>query len=642
MSFNNDIFYDNYPIREAGTTAQTKQYWLSPYEKNLAHLFYHWRHRPDGSSADSINLETPLQIVDVNGEINIAALAGSFKDFAQALNVVHELELSEDHVAAAYGLFDRRLEVMPSGSDRVLVAGLAAAAFVRAGLRVHLVGDAEYREVVLSKLLPIFDYLGISLGEVLAGDDEAKRRESYRCDVTLLSAREIAMDFLRDSVNWPKRGNRAHRVVDRLVGRRSKHKYKIMSGLPCAIHLDAQAALIDKARAPIVLTQDAHPMHEIEELQRALELATSMELAKDYIYSGKELEIAYTHEGKAKIDAWAKQFGGIWSVPSAADLMIAIALVVQNIVQIDRHYRIKNSLLEWIVADALVPGMSYYSKAFMTRVVELQQECAVTGQQEVVGRASYQHVFNRYIHLCGLSHASGYSAIEFSDVYGLKSRTTKPQRLKIDKTVFVEDQEQKLNALVERVVRLKAKELTILCVGQNEQSLQLYDALKTSSLVTQSFDDANLFSAAAHSFAFGDVILSSSIVLASVAGPVWQSMAVPIHVIVCNRSIDWYEDALLSHLIAEIKCHDGRSSQFIAKDEEVFQNHHLPVLNLLEKPLLQVGTLGENLFQFLLELRIKIIHKQVADDAFKVRRNLLTHDQGMQSMLSFSGKGLYE
>ncbi|MFT5656427.1 MAG: preprotein translocase subunit SecA, partial [Arenicella sp.] len=338
MHFDAEIFYDCYPIRSAGGQAELPKYWLSPHKKNVLQLIQLYNRGADDTQKNLDQIQSNKQsqrAIDANGMVDLESLAQSFNLFQAALNQVHCLSLSEHNITAAYGLFERRVEVLRSRSDRVLVAGLAATAFVQSGVRVHLVCDKSYQELVSKYLLPILDRLQISLGVVLSGDSEAKRHSNYSCDITMVSARECAMDFLRDSVNWPKRGNAAHRVVDKLLGRRAKHPGRIMSGLPCAIHLDAQSALIDNARAPIVLTQDAHPMHEVDELQRALELASKLNLAQDYIYSGKELEIAYTVQGKQQIEAWAKEFGGIWSMPSVADLIIAIALVVQNIVHKD-------------------------------------------------------------------------------------------------------------------------------------------------------------------------------------------------------------------------------------------------------------------------------------------------------------------
>ena len=646
MSFSADIFHDRYPIREAGATAYSKQYWVSQHRKNLSHLQELCAQGEQGQTGQVTNEQgSSVSTIDADGEIKLSALAKFFGDYRHALKDVHGLDLSQHHITAAYGLFERRVEVLRTDSDRVLVAGLAASAFVQSGVSVHLIGDATYEKLVLEKLVPMLDYLEISFGKVTVGDDERTRHQNYSCDITLVSARECAMDFLRDSVNWPKRGNRAHRVVDRLVGRRAKHKMRIMNGLPCAIHLDAQSALIDKARAPIVLTQDAHPMHEVEELQRALELAQSMQLAKDFIYSGKELEIAYTQEGKVKIEAWANEHGGIWLVPSAADLMIAIALVVQNIIHLDQHYRITNDLLEWIVPDQLVPGMRYYSKPFLTRAVELANQCSMTGMQEVVGRASYQHVFNRYIHLCGLSHAAGLASEEFTEVYGLTTAKTTKGALAIDRTTILIDDAAKIEYIKAMLEKTSQRpECTLLCTGTNEQGQALSQAIQSFGLISHFFQSSDDLSAAiaAQKLAIGDFVLVDMQTLASVAPEIWSASSTRFSLVFLNRSIDWYEDALMLQFDSTKVSELGQVRQVLSYQEEVFQNHQLKWLRRLAPKLNSLGRLGRALFQTLLELRIATIQKQVAKESYNVRKNLLTHDKGMQSMLSFSGKGLYE
>lgn len=642
MSFSADIFYDPYPIRQAGDAAPFKTHWLSPHQRNLASL---QRKLADAANSTSdTDLARPSPIFTSQGEISLDALCIFFSQYRDALQQVHGLDLSEQNIANAYGLFSRRVETLQTRSDRVLVAGLAATAFARSGVSVHLIGDESFTGLVLNKLVPMLDYLEISFAVVKLGDSESERRRAYACDVVLLSARECAMDFLRDSVNWPKRGNRANRLVDGLIGRRAKNTLRIMNGLTCAIHLDAQSALIDNARAPIVLTQDAHPMHEVEELERALELAPSLGLASDYIFSGEGLEIAYTAQGKEKISAWAEQYGGIWGVPSAADLMIALALVALNILQKDLHYAVSKGQLKWLLPDDLVPGMKYYSKPFMTRVVELREGCSLTGLQEVVGRASYQHVFNRYIHLCGLAHATGYANGEFREIYRLSAESGRAKQ-RFDKTILLANDEQKLAYLSARLNMSDANAAcTIYCVGVNQQGQELAHEIGQVGGISHTFTDSENMSHAIASQILqnGDRVLTDAQTLAGVASEIWRNTAQRFSLVVLNRSIDWYEDALVMQFAAADAGSITSREQVLSYQEEVLQNHSLPVLRRLQSVVPVFGRLGQSLFQVALEYRIARIQKQVAQESYNVRKNLLTHDEGMQSTLSFSGKGLYE
>jgi len=54
------------------------------------------------------------------------------------------------------------------------------------------------------------------------------------------------------------------------------------------------------------------------------------------------------------------------------------------------------------------------------------------------------------------------------------------------------------------------------------------------------------------------------------------------------------------------------------------------------------GFLGMRLSGYLLERKIRRIQAQRARESFVVREGLLNHDTTMHSMLSFSGRGLYE
>lgn len=646
--------YDIYPIRgagEAATYAPIKVAQHAERANKLEHSF-HKLAETNPALSDRIGEYAGAQklrfaIFNQQGQINPEALARSFKAYEHALFESHKLKLEPNHLKAGLGLFERRVEQIRSASERVLVAGLACTGFAHAGVKVHLIADSEeYSSLVKQYLLPVFDKLNLSIGFVETGDSEGLRRRAYNSDVTILSSRECAMDFLRDAVNWPRRGNNAHRLIDRMMGKRANNKNKILQGLPSAIHLDAYSGLISNARAPIVLTQNAHPMHETEEIKRALELAKNLSVAKHYLFTGKELELEYTPEGKAQIDAWAAEIGEIWAVPSAADLMIAIAIVVDKLVVEDKHYVIQNGRLAWKVADKLVPGLVSYSKEFMTRVLEIKHDCSLTGEQEIVGRASYQHVFNRYIHLSGMTHSSYLINQELKEVYGLQCDIAPRATvgIRFDTSVLVDDDLQLINYLLEQLETHKSQALSMICVGSMGEGHQLQEGLQSQYQATKVIESSTELSEIlvdAHDN-LGRSIIVDAHLISTIPDDLWRSAQAEIHMYVCHRSLDGYQDSLLMGFDQSLVSGLTRSLQVLSVEANLFAEHPPVRLRKIEPYLLKLGSVGNACWKMLLEWQIRKRQQEVAAEGYRVRRNLLNHDKGIQSMLSFSGKGLYE
>lgn len=366
MTLDTGILSDIYPLRRSGGLPNSGHHSLSCRRADARHLIrlYRAERRRQTTIADS----TAADHEDRAPPGEDAAVARSFARFALALSQEHGVDAGSSHVASAYAMLRRRVDEVAHRRDRMIAAGLATAALANKGMRVHLVTEDEQgTRHLASWLAPVLERLGIDTAAVYPGLDEPARIQAYRAAITMLSAREVAMDFLRDAVHWPERGNPALRSLDQLMGARARSRSIVMRGLPSAIHVDIDATLIDNARTPIVLTRDAHPMHETEELKRALELAERLQPERHFELLGESREVSLTAEGRRQLEAWGGQLGGLWAVQHIAELLISVAILVRAVLRKGVHYRVDNDAIEWLVQERLVPGMAYYSRPFVTK-----------------------------------------------------------------------------------------------------------------------------------------------------------------------------------------------------------------------------------------------------------------------------------
>ena len=143
-------------------------------------------------------------------------------------------------MAAAVSVLQGRAAELGRGEGKSLALALAAAVRALGGTPVHLV-LREDRDVDAQAALlrPFFGALGLGCGAVVGATPAAERREAYRADVCIATARELALDHLRDGHGEPHR----HLHDDTTTGSRRPER-------ACAFLDDIDALLIDEALAP--------------------------------------------------------------------------------------------------------------------------------------------------------------------------------------------------------------------------------------------------------------------------------------------------------------------------------------------------------------------------------------------------------
>jgi preprotein translocase subunit SecA len=102
---------------------------------------------------------------------------------------------------AAWLMLDGQFAEMATGEGKTLAAGMAAAAAALAGVPVHLVTANDYLvQRDRAKLEPVYSGLGLTSACVLPAMTRPQREAAYACDIVVLTARELAFDYLRDHI----------------------------------------------------------------------------------------------------------------------------------------------------------------------------------------------------------------------------------------------------------------------------------------------------------------------------------------------------------------------------------------------------------------------------------------------------------
>lgn len=331
-------------------------------------------------------------------------------------------------LVGGWALLNGMIAEMETGEGKTLTATLAAATAALSGRAVHIITVNDYlAERDTEWMRPIFEALGLSVGCIKGGMDPDSRRAAYNCDVTYCSNKEIAFDYLRDRMVLGGKPRAIAMRLDALIGAGMRSRL-LLRGLQFAIVDEADSVLIDEARTPLILSADADYSQEEAVHRQALDLAKQLS-GTDYTIGDDGIEI--TENGDNRLEKLAKTLTGVWKGPRRREQLVRQALSALHVFKRDKHYLVRDGKVVIIdeFTGRLMPDRSW--EQGLHQLIELKEDCDVTGRRETLARISYQRFFRRYVQMSGMTGTASEVAKELWAVYGLRVAripTNKPAR----------------------------------------------------------------------------------------------------------------------------------------------------------------------------------------------------------------------
>lgn len=321
-----------------------------------------------------------------------------------------------------------RIAEMQTGEGKTLTATLPACAAGLAGIPVHVVTANDYLAARdADKMRPLYEALGIRVGVVVDGMAASARRAAYQCDVTYCSSKELAFDYLRDSVaREAGTGDAARRL--RLMAGSARSDETVMHGLFFAVVDEADSVLVDEARTPLILARDEDAKIDRQFCERALEVASSLQRPADYTLHAGERSILLSDLGRTRIRELTAGFGGLWETTVVREEAVTNGLAALHLYNRDEHY---------IVRDGAVAIVDEYTGRVMKdrswgeglhQLIEVKEGCPTSSRRTVLARMTYQRFFARYPHLGGMTGTAREIGGELRSVYRLPVQTVAPHR----------------------------------------------------------------------------------------------------------------------------------------------------------------------------------------------------------------------
>lgn len=150
---------------------------------------------------------------------------------AQALS----FQATDEQLLAGLLLYQGRVVEMDAGEGKTVAAAFPAVMHAVAGRPVHVVTANDYLAGRDAEwLAPVYESLGLGVRALLSHMSDTERRDAYRGQIVYGTLREFGFDFLRDNLRYSA-------------------DEKVQGPLDVAIVDEADQALIDEARTPLII-----------------------------------------------------------------------------------------------------------------------------------------------------------------------------------------------------------------------------------------------------------------------------------------------------------------------------------------------------------------------------------------------------
>ncbi len=329
------------------------------------------------------------------------------------------------------------------------------------GRGVHLVTVNDYlarRDALW--MGPIYLFLGLSVGVInheasyrVVWEDEGtfrtvlepcSRKEAYDADVTYGTNNEFGFDYLRDNMKYS---------LDEMVQRELNY----------AIIDEVDSILIDEARTPLIISG---PSEESTNLYYVIDrVVRKLRKEKDFTVDEKAHSVVLTEEGIKH----AEKLLGVENLydPRHVDLVhhLQQALRAHHLYKRDVDYIVKDGKV--IIVDEftgrLMPGRRWSDG--LHQAVEAKEGVKIESENQTLATVTFQNFFRMYNKIAGMTGTAETEAMEFKKIYNLEVvvvPTNKPMIRKDFDDVVYKTEEEKFEAIVEKIKQLNALGIPVL------------------------------------------------------------------------------------------------------------------------------------------------------------------------------------
>ncbi len=321
-------------------------------------------------------------------------------------------------------LHSGRLAELKTGEGKTLMTVAPAYLNALAGKGVHVVTVNDYlTERNADWMRPVYSYLGVTVGAILANMDNEQRKQAYNCDITYGTNNEFGFDYLRDNMKFPP-------------------EQKVQRGFAYAIVDEIDSILIDEARTPLIISgqgeDDTYKFHEVDKYVNQLsEVKKNPEtddypdevqgevVEGDYKLNEKNKGVAFTDQGMLHIEEILKKHNIITSGSLFDEENFEY---IHYFTQAVRAHKLYKPDVDYVVKDGEVQIVDEFTGRILEgrrygdglhQAIEAKEHIKIAQRNRTLATITFQNFFRMYKKLSGMTGTADTEAVEFNKIYNL-------------------------------------------------------------------------------------------------------------------------------------------------------------------------------------------------------------------------------
>ena len=301
---------------------------------------------------------------------------------------------------------------------------------MKTGVGKTLVGTAKRDKEQMGK---VYEFLGMTVGVIVHGQDPQTRRAQYQCDITYGTNNEYGFDYLKDNMVIHK---------EQMVQRELNY----------AIVDEVDSILVDEARTPLIISGPGDKSTHLYSDANTFILTLKPD---DYEIDEKQKSVALTESGIQKAEVY-------FNVENITDIAhmelyhhINQALKAHTNMKKDVDYVVKDG--EIIIVDEFTGRLMFgrrYSEG-LHQAIEAKEGLRIQRESKTLATVTFQNYFRMYNKLAGMTGTAKTEEEEFKAIYKMdvvQIPTNKPVQRKDLSDAVYKNVVGKFNAVVEDII----------------------------------------------------------------------------------------------------------------------------------------------------------------------------------------------
>ncbi len=351
-------------------------------------------------------------------------------------------------------LHNGQISEMRTGEGKTLVATLPAYLNALTGQSVHIITVNDYLASRDAAWMgKIHEFLGLSVGVILSGQDNESKRIAYAADITYGTNNEFGFDYLRDNMAFTG-------------------EERVQRGLYFAIVDEVDSILIDEARTPLIISGPAEGDTELyNKIDKIIPQLVKQEVEDgpgDFSVDEKSRQAFLTEEGQEKAEQKLVEIGllgensSLYEVSNIALMHhVNAALRAHTLFARDVDYMIHNGQIVIIdeFTGRMMPGRRWSEG--LHQAVEAKEGVEVQQENQTLASITFQNYFRLYDKLSGMTGTADTESAEFHQIYGLEVVVvpTNQEMIREDMSDLVyRTQKEKYDAIFETILDCRKRQ----------------------------------------------------------------------------------------------------------------------------------------------------------------------------------------